>query len=86
MPAPSHNNRAEALRSLALRLRADALPYYLHTPRGPAEPAPGWYWRPYGAAHPVYLAHNHLDAYAKLRRLLDEQQNRQRGDTGSAAA
>lgn len=78
MPAPSTGSRGDQLRSLALRLRADELPYYLHRPRKVAEPAPGWYWRPAGAEHPQYLAYNSWDAYAKLRKLLDEQQERDR--------
>lgn len=53
-------------------MRAPEHPYYLHTPRGDAEPAPGWYWKPKGAAHPQYLGHNSHEAEYKLRRRLDE--------------
>lgn len=73
MPSPSYPTARSRLRALAVRLNAAEPPYYLHTPRGDAEPAPGWYWRPAGAQHPAYLSHNHYDAYVKLRRLLDEQ-------------
>jgi hypothetical protein len=71
--APSAGTRGDQLRSLAIRLQADVAPYYLHRPRKHSEPAPGWYWQPAGAGHPHYLAANSWDAYAKLRRLLDEQ-------------
>lgn len=68
---PSYPTRGDQLRALAGRLQAAQAPYYLHSSRGPSEPAPGWYWRPAGAQHPVYLAANYLDAYVKLRGLLD---------------
>lgn len=65
-------NGGAALRSLALRLRAGEAPYYLSRPRGPHEPAPGWYWKPAGVEQPTYLAANHYDAYVKLTMLLQE--------------
>jgi hypothetical protein len=67
---PSYPTRAEQLRALAGRLGAEQVPYYLHSPRGAGEPAPGWYWRPAGAQHPAYLAANHMDAYVKLHGLV----------------
>jgi hypothetical protein len=69
---PAYNNRAEQLAGVARRMRPDALPYYLHRARSDAEPAPGWYWRPAGAAHPHYLGANYLTAYVKLDALVRE--------------
>lgn len=67
---PAYANRGELLGGLAKRLGAAQAPYYLHSPREPSEPAPGWYWRPEGAEHPQYLGHNFLAAYAALDRQL----------------
>jgi hypothetical protein len=71
MSSRAFGSAASRLRSHSLRLRADEHPYYLHTPRGRTEPAPGWYWRPRGAQHPVYLAHNSHEAEYQLRLKLD---------------
>lgn len=66
---------AKRLRATARKLGYDREPYYLHTPNGPAEPAPGWYWRAAGATHPEYLGYNHIDAEIALRDRLRARQD-----------
>jgi hypothetical protein len=68
---PAYGTRADLLGGLARRLGAEEVPYYLHNPRAPSEPAPGWYWRPAGATHPQYLAHGYLAAHYALTRLYE---------------
>lgn len=71
MSTRAYASAGARLRSLSLRIGADEHPYYLHTPRTPAEPAPGWYWRATGAAGPSYLGYNSFEADHKLRTFLE---------------
>jgi hypothetical protein len=68
----SANAASTRLKRFSLRLRAGEHPYYLHSPRGPSEPAPGWYWKPANAEHPQYLGFNSFDAEYTLRRKLED--------------
>jgi hypothetical protein len=71
----AYGSAAGRLKSLSLRLDPlNVHPYYLHVPRGDAEPAPGWYYQPAGAAAPVYIGHNSYEADFKLRILLKQKQ------------
>lgn len=69
----SPNSRSARLHRFARRLRPipTALPYYLHTPRGPAERAPGWYMVPgSGIDHPIYLGADAYEAETMIRDML----------------
>lgn len=65
----AYRSNGARLRSHTLRLRAAEHPYYLHSPRGEHERAPGWYWRPAGAERPEYLGCSHIEAEIALRTL-----------------
>lgn len=58
----------------AAPLRPARSPYYLQTPDGSSEPAPGWYMIPAGAEHPTYLGANLFAAHLTLTRLIDLKQ------------
>lgn len=83
MSTRAYGSAAARLRATSLRLGAADHPYYLHIPRGHAEPAPGWYWRPEGQPAPVYLGYNSHDADYRLRRLWEQKQE---ADAAAAAA
>jgi hypothetical protein len=86
MSTRAYGSAGARLKSLTLRLSADTHPYYLHNPRGHAEPAPGWYWTPAGAAHPAYLGHNSYAAHARLTELLRAARAAAAGDALEAVA
>ena len=67
MPTPSYATR---LMRQARPLQPARAPYYLHTPGGPAEPAPGWYMRDTNDL-PIYLGAQTLDAVRAIDRLLE---------------
>jgi hypothetical protein len=72
MPRAAKRGRSaprEWLRRLAEPHEPRAHPYYLHVPRDARQPAPGWYWVPADAEHPVYLGASAFDAERKLREL-----------------
>lgn len=57
------------LRRLAEPFEPRAYPFYLHTPRPPSQPAPGWYWWPADEPAPVYLGASSYDAERALEAL-----------------
>lgn len=69
MPYRSPRKR---LHWLAEQLEPDQLPYHVdHVDRG--HRAPGWYWRPAGVEHAVYLGFNHVMAEIALLEIGDRQ-------------
>jgi hypothetical protein len=66
----TRTNETEALTRIALPLRPEQPPFYVRVATL-AHRAAGWYWRPAGVAHPVFLGHNHYvaaDALQEARR------------------
>lgn len=82
---PGLGERASRLDRFAsdLRPRPERSPYYLHTPGGPDERAPGWYMVLEGST--VYLGASAGDAEQDLRDRLREQEKPRRR-RGKAAA
>lgn len=70
MPSPPHSRR---LSRVAKPLKPAAAPYYVdHVDL--RHRAPGWYYRPDGVGHDVYLGFNHVMAEIALLEVLDRQE------------
>ena len=65
---------AQRLSRLAKQLRPETEPYYVRFPPPGFErefPAAGWYWKPAGHDHVVFLAASEISAAIALQRLID---------------
>ena len=72
-------NRTDKLARLAKPLRPTRAPWFqADAPPGleAAFPAPGWYWVPAGAQVAEWLARDYVEAYHRLRRLIEDQEAR----------
>jgi hypothetical protein len=61
------------LHRLAATLEPDQLPYFVASVDR-RHRAPGWYWRPAGVPHAVYLGYNRIVAEIALLEVVDRQQ------------
>lgn len=61
------------LHRVAAPLEPQELPYHVAS-ADRRHRATGWYWRPAGVGHPVYLGHNHIVAEMALLEVLDRQE------------
>jgi hypothetical protein len=70
LATPPHSKR---LGRVAAPLEPEQPPYHVdHVDR--RHRAPGWYWRPPGVEHAVYLGYNHVLAEIALIEVLDRQE------------
>lgn len=71
MPRARTDTARARLESAAFPLRPHRPPYYLHTPTGPSEPAPGWYIILAADGQPAYLGANVFGAYDTIAKLIE---------------
>lgn len=74
--AAGRGHAAHRLARLAKPLRPAVDPYYMRLPPPGLErefPAAGWYWKPAGHDHVVFLGASEINAAIALQRIIDRE-------------